>query len=239
MVTALDPVTGLPLVGPTGDINSIPLGQQVFPYDDLDAAGRPSRLPLYPDDVIPVSAAVVGQRNKQARAIASSLFPSPEPNASSDPEPALNVAVVNQPSGGSAVSISTVKQSIFTLNKNASGPGFQNIGANFTSAGLALFYAYFFVWFSEAAGTSEGQFTLELHTTKGNIILVSAGAMTTFTAPDGTDKGWSQAQLICNPPYALDALDGGTCFFQINCTFTCSYRMGGTVLMSYMGNPFA
>lgn len=69
MSSTLDPVTGLPLFDASAVIEQIPLGQQVFPYADLDASARPTREPYYPDDVIPTSALVVGMdRNGLPRA---------------------------------------------------------------------------------------------------------------------------------------------------------------------------
>lgn len=90
MGAIVDPVTGLPLVTSTdlSTIDQIPLGAQVFPYDDLVADGRPTRGPAYPDDVLPTTALVTGIYNKTAQAV------------STDGENALRVYVVNESGGG-------------------------------------------------------------------------------------------------------------------------------------------
>lgn len=57
----IDPVTGLPVLNPADVIQQIPLGVQIFPYDDLEATARPTRGPLYGDDILPVSSLTAGQ----------------------------------------------------------------------------------------------------------------------------------------------------------------------------------
>src|SRR5438309_827501 len=54
----VDPVTGLPVLNSSGPVQQIPLGQEVFPYADLNATAQPTRGPIYGDDIIPTSSLV-------------------------------------------------------------------------------------------------------------------------------------------------------------------------------------
>jgi hypothetical protein len=55
---SIDPVTGLPVLNPSGPVQQIPLGQEVFPYADLNATAQPTRGPIYGDDIIPTSSLI-------------------------------------------------------------------------------------------------------------------------------------------------------------------------------------
>lgn len=55
---SIDPITGLPVLNPSGPVQQIPLGQEVFPYADLNATAQPTRGPIYGDDIIPTSSLI-------------------------------------------------------------------------------------------------------------------------------------------------------------------------------------
>lgn len=68
---SIDQVTGLPLVGGPSYIDQIPLGAQVFPWDDVGTTQYPARGPAYPDDILPTTALVSGQNVNNVQKVQS------------------------------------------------------------------------------------------------------------------------------------------------------------------------
>lgn len=69
---AIDPVTGLPVVGVPDIVDQIPLGVEPRPWNDLKATDRPPHAPLYPDDMLNTLAVGVGMQGDQGRAFTMS-----------------------------------------------------------------------------------------------------------------------------------------------------------------------
>lgn len=92
MVNGIDTSTGIPL-DDSSMIQQIPLGGQVFPFADWDASARPTRNPIYGDDILPTSALVAGQMPTQDAA----------QSVHTDGNHALLVSDVNGGGGGQGI----------------------------------------------------------------------------------------------------------------------------------------
>lgn len=114
----IDPITGLPLLNPQDVIQQIPLGVQTFPYEDMQATARPTRNPMYGDDILPTSAFVAGQHPSTGSA----------QTVETDGAHAAKVFVVNGGGGGNPTPIA--------LKTDGQGYGVCPVGA-FISVSLA------------------------------------------------------------------------------------------------------
>jgi hypothetical protein len=93
----IDPITGLPntTLPDFSTIDQIPLGSQVFPWQDLKPNQKPSRGPAYPDDILPTTALVGGQNRDN---------PQQHQTAYTDGKHALLVNNIGGGGGGGGVS---------------------------------------------------------------------------------------------------------------------------------------
>lgn len=96
---AIDPVTGLPVVGIPDIVDQIPLGVEPRPWADLKATDRPPHAPLYPDDMLNTLAVGVGMQGDAGRTHTMSNGKDSFGNT----VPALNVYTTNSSGGGGGV----------------------------------------------------------------------------------------------------------------------------------------
>lgn len=111
----IDPITGLPLLNPQDVIQQIPLGVQIFPYEDFEATARPTRGAMAQDDILPTSAFVAAQHPVTGNA----------QTVGTDGNHAMLVKDVNAGGGGNSVPVALLTDGL--------GYGVLAIGASVTA----------------------------------------------------------------------------------------------------------